>query len=64
AMAQAGGGAAFPADQGAALADRIAAARTARLAQDPQAGSSFRDFGPWLVPLAMAAAFPLFRRRR
>lgn len=63
-MARAAGGAAVPVAEVADLTRRIAAARTARLAQDPQAGLSFRDLGPWLLPLAMLALLPMFRRRR
>ena len=40
------------------------ARRTARLARDDTAGHSFLDLGPWLLPLAMLAILPLFRRRR
>lgn len=63
-MARAGGGAVFPAADVATLMSRIDAARTARLARDPQAGAHFLDLGPYLLPLAMLAIFPLFRRRR
>ncbi len=64
AMAAAGGGSVRPVAETAALVARIAQARTARFARDPQAAGSFRDFGPWLLPMAMAALFPSFRRSR
>lgn len=64
ALARAGGGAAVSADDVADLSDRIAAARTLRLARDEVGGQGTRDFGPWLLPLALAALFPLYRRRR
>lgn len=63
ATARAGGGAALPAADTHALATRIEASRTARLARDPRSMGTFRDLGPWLLPLAMAALFPLFRRQ-
>lgn len=63
-LARAGGGDALPAAQAPALMARIAAARTARLAREDSAGHSFRDLGPFLLPLALLAVFPLFRRRR
>lgn len=63
-LARAGSGADYPAGEVAALMERIDAARTARLARDPQAGAHFLDLGPWLLPLAMLAMLPLFRRRR
>lgn len=64
ALAKAGGGAMLPAAEAPALAPRIATLRRARLVEDPQAGTAFQDFGPWLLPLALVALFPLFRRRR
>ncbi|ATQ55018.1 VWA domain-containing protein [Paracoccus yeei] len=63
-LARAGGGEAMPAADPPALMARIAARRTARLARDDTAGHSFLDLGPWLLPLAMLAILPLFRRRR
>lgn len=63
-LAKSGGGAAFPVADVTTLMTRIAAARTARLARDPQGGAHFLDLGPWLLPLSMLAVFPLFRRRR
>lgn len=50
-------------DEASALMDRIAASRTIRLAREDIAGQGFRDFGPFLLPLAMLAMLPLFRRR-
>lgn len=64
ATARAGGGAALDMTETTALAARIEGARTARLARDPRAADSFRDLGPWLLPLALVALFPLFRRRK
>lgn len=63
-LARAGGGEAVPADDPAGLMARISARRTARLARDDTAGQSFLDLGPFLLPLAMLAVLPLFRRRR
>ncbi|MBK4218190.1 VWA domain-containing protein [Paracoccus caeni] len=63
-LARSGGGAALAASEVPALMDRIAAARTARFARDETASLRLRDFGPWLLPLAMVALLPLFRRRR
>ena len=62
-LARAGGGDAFAMDEASALMDRIAASRTIRLAREDIAGQGFRDFGPFLLPLAMLAMLPLFRRR-
>lgn len=63
ATARAGGGLALAAAEARALVPRIEASRTARLARDPRAAGSFRDLGAWLLPLAMAALLPLFRRQ-
>ena len=62
-LARAGGGDAFAMSEAPALMDRIAASRTIRLAREDIAGQGFRDFGPFLLPLAMLAMLPLFRRR-
>lgn len=64
ALARAGGGEVLPVAEAAALSDRIARARTARLVREDTAGQGVRELGPWLVPLALLALFPLFRRRR
>lgn len=64
ALARAGGGADYPADDARALLERIASVRIARLVEDPQAGTAFRDYGPWLLPAVLLALFPLFARRR
>lgn len=63
-LARAGHGAALPADQLAELTRRITAARSLRLAAEDSGGQSFRDLGPWLLPLAALTLLPLFRRRR
>lgn len=62
-LAQAGGGAEGPARDPRRLLDRIAKARTARLAETREATRIFRDFGPWLAALALIVALPLYRRR-
>ncbi len=64
ALTRAGGGAALPVADAAALTERIARARTARLVREDTAGQGVRELGPWLIPLALLALFPLFRRRR
>ncbi|MEZ5797745.1 MAG: VWA domain-containing protein [Paracoccaceae bacterium] len=63
-MAEAGGGTALPAAQAPDLLRQIAQRRTARLVEDPQTGAAFADMGPWLLPLALLALFPMFRRQR
>lgn len=63
-LVRAGNGQSLPVADAPALLARIAAVRTARLTREPEAGTSFRDLGPWLLPLALAALFPLFQRRR
>jgi Ca-activated chloride channel family protein len=64
ALAAAGGGAELASAKADEMSARIAAARTARLVRDPLGESSFRDLGPWVLPLAMLPVLPLFRRRR
>lgn len=63
-LAIAGGGSAVAAGQASELSERIARSRTARLARMTGSATSFRDYGPWLLPLAMLALLPLFRRRQ
>lgn len=63
-LADAGGGAAFSADDAALLIGQISAARTVRFAHDPVMGQALMDLGPWLLPFALMFLFPLFRRRR
>lgn len=63
AIARSGGGASLPARDAQAMMQRIDAARTARLATSEDARRVFRDLGPFLIPFAMAALLPLFRRR-
>lgn len=62
-LAQAGGGAAYPEAEVAALSSAIASAARIRLARDPQSGAALQDFGPWILALAMLCLLPLFRRR-
>ncbi|WP_136682961.1 VWA domain-containing protein [Falsirhodobacter xinxiangensis] len=63
AIARAGGGTALPAREAGAMMQRIETARTARLATSDEARRVFRDLGPFLIPFAMVAILPLFRRR-
>lgn len=63
-IARAGGGAAMPTDEVAQLIARIAAARDIRLARDPVARAAWLDLGPWLLPFALLALLPAFRRLR
>ena len=63
-LAEAGGGAAAPAAEARPLLQRIDAARVARLARSDMATSAVRDFGRWLLILALPAAALMFRRRR
>ena len=63
AIARAGGGIALPAREAGTMMQRIESARTARLATSDDARRVFRDLGPFLIPFAMVALLPLFRRR-
>lgn len=63
-LAARGGGTARPAAEVAGLMTQIEAGRRARLARHDRGGQSLRDMGPWLLPGAMLALLPLFRRRR
>ncbi|MDH2328903.1 VWA domain-containing protein [Cereibacter sp. SYSU M97828] len=63
AITRAGGGATLPAREAGAMMERIESARTARLATGDEARRIFHDLGPFLIPFAMAALLPLFRRR-
>lgn len=63
-LAEAGGGAAAPAADARPLLQRIDATRTARLARSDAATDAVRDFGRWLLILALPCAALMFRRRR
>ena len=63
-LARAGKGDALAIDETTRLMAQIDARRTARLARQDGAGQSFRDLGPFLLPFALLAIFPLFRRRK
>lgn len=63
-IARAGGGAAMPTDEVASMIARIAATRDIRLARDPALRAAWMDLGPWLMPFALLALLPLFRRLR
>ena len=64
AIARAGGGAIAPARDPQPLLARIAEARTAALSRSPEAPLVIRDFGRWLLLLALPAALLLFRPAR
>lgn len=61
-IARRGGGALLDAEAAADLPRRIASLRKARLARDESLDSALRDYGLWLLPLAMLAILPRFRR--
>ncbi len=64
ALSDAGGGGTASADDTRGLLARIDATRTARLARSSSATNAVRDFGRWLLLLALPFAALLFRRRR
>lgn len=64
ALTKAGNGATLPVTEASDLAERIARARTAKLAREEGLGQGVRELGLWLLPLCLLALFPLFRRRR
>ena len=63
-LAKAGGGAVAPAADARPLLQRIEASRTARLARSNTATDAVRDFGRWILILALPFAALMFRRRR
>lgn len=63
-LAQSGGGASYGAADLADLSAAITRARSSKLAREDVAGAGTRDFGPWLLPLALLCLFPFFMRWR
>lgn len=63
-LAARGGGEALSTEDVTGLMARVEAGRRARLARTDQGGQALRDMGPWILPVAMLALLPLFRRRR
>lgn len=63
-LTAAGGGGSLPLADAATLWDRIARARTLRLAREDTAAQGAYDLGPWALPMCLLILLPLFRRQR